>query len=81
MSKAGEDVSVEDSPVLEAKLAVSQAKAVDVRVTIPKDLEKTGMPTLRELCKKIAPGVKVLTRADAVELLEEYRATQAEALK
>ena len=72
-SKAGRDTSEMDSPVIEARAAAAAAQPGPTAVIIPDDYNSLSLTALRALCKKFTE-TPVVSKADAFELIEEYKA-------
>jgi len=74
-SKAGEKIEDIANPVAEAQQVVNAATQTNQFVEIPADYQKLGLPALKALCSKFTDA-KVLDKASAFELIEEYQASR-----
>ena len=75
-SKAGNEVSEIDSPVAEARATIDIARATPRTVAIPGDYKLLSLKGLKSLVKEFS-DVPVITKEQACELIEEYKAELA----
>lgn len=71
--KAGEETTDMPDPRAQVKEAVSLATGVAAGVYIPEDFREKNLPHLRKLCGEFTDA-KVLTKEQAIDLIEEYQA-------